>query len=119
MNSKELEDRLIAFSVMVIALIRLLPEDKITNHLTGQLMHSASSPALNYGEALGSESKKDFVHKLGIVLKKLRESMNCLKILTGSGYIRHADPVYKECNELISIFVKSVETNKRNLDLNR
>jgi four helix bundle protein len=88
MNSKELEDRLISFSIQVVNLIKSLPEDRITNHLSGQLLRSSTSPALNYDEALGSESPRDFVHKLGIVLKELRESLNCLKILAGSNY-RH------------------------------
>lgn len=116
MNSKELENRLINFSIQVVGLIKSLPEDRITNHLTGQLLRSATSPALNYGEAQGAESKKDFVHKLGIVLKELRESLNCLKILAGTNYIKTEIPVMKECNELVSIFVKSVETNKKKMD---
>ena len=78
MNSKDLENRLIDFSIKVVNLIKSLPEDRITNHLTRQLLRLATSPALNYGEAQGDESKKDFVHKLGIVLKELRESLNCL-----------------------------------------
>jgi four helix bundle protein len=93
-----------------------LPEDRITNHLTRQLLRSATSPALNYGEAQGAESKKDFVHKLGIVLKELRESLNCLKILAGTNYVKTESPVMKECNELVSIFVKSVETNKKKME---
>lgn len=114
MTNKELEDRLIKFSVMIVTLIKRLPEDRITNHLSGQLIRSSSSPTLNYGEALGAESKKDFTHKLGIVLKELRESYNCLRILAGAGYIDPSDPAVLECNELISIFVKSVETSKKN-----
>ncbi len=116
MNSKELENRLIDFSVQVVNLIKSLPEDRITNHLSGQLLRSATSPALNYGEAQGAESKKDFVHKLGVVLKELRESLNCLKILAGINYIKMEIPVMKECNELVSIFVKSVETNKKKME---
>lgn len=112
MNRKELENRLIAFSIKVVELIKSLPEDRVTNHLSGQLLRSATSPALNYGEAQGAESRKDFIHKLGIVLKELRESLNCLRILAGSNYISAEDPVIKECNELVSIFVKSVETSK-------
>lgn len=115
MNSKELENRLIDFSIQVVNLIKLLPEDRITNHLSGQLLRSATSPALNYGEAQGAESKKDFVHKLGVVLKELRESLNCLKILAGTNYIKTDSPVIKECNELVSIFVKSVETSKKKM----
>ena len=116
MNSKDLENRLIDFSIKVVNLIKSLPEDRITNHLTGQLLRSATSPALNYGEAQGAESKKDFVHKLGIVLKELRESLNCLKILAGTNYVKTESPVMKECNELVSIFVKSVETNKKKME---
>ncbi len=116
MNSKELENRLIDFSIQVVNLIKSLPEDRITNHLSGQLLRSATSPALNYGEAQGAESKKDFVHKLGIVLKELRETLNCLKILAGTNYIKTESPVMKECNELVSIFVKSVETNKKKME---
>ena len=116
MTSKDLENRLIDFSIKVVNLIKSLPEDRITNHLSGQLLRSATSPALNYGEAQGSESKKDFVHKLGIVLKELRESLNCLKILAGTNYVKTESPVMKECNELVSIFVKSVETNKKKME---
>ena len=116
MNSKDLENRLIDFSIKVVNLIKSLPEDRITNHLTGQLLRSATSPALNYGEAQGAESKKDFVHKLGIVLQELRESLNCLKILAGTNYVKTESPLMKECNELVCIFVKSVETNKKKME---
>jgi four helix bundle protein len=115
MTNKELEARLIKFAVIVVELIKALPEDRVTNHLTGQLLRSATSPALNYGEALGGESTKDLIHKIGIVLKELRESLNCLRILSGANYISENNSVIKECNELVSIFVKSVETSKRNL----
>jgi len=116
MNSKELENRLIDFSIQAVNLIISLPDDRVTIHLSGQLLRSAISPALNYGEAQGAESRKDFVHKLGVALKELRESMNCLRILAGTNYISPESPVIKECNELVSIFVKSVETNKKKME---
>ena len=109
-----LEERLIDFSVLIIKIVEILPSDKIGGHLGSQLLRSGTSPALQYGEALGSESRKDFIHKLGILLKELRESLNCLKILSRVNYIQSDNPALKECNELISIFVKSVETAKRN-----
>ncbi|MDV3307587.1 MAG: four helix bundle protein [Cyclobacteriaceae bacterium] len=115
MNRLELERRLVDFSILVINLIKSLPEDRITNHLCSQLLRSATSPALNYGEALGAESRKDFVHKLGVVLKELRETLNCLKILVGTDYIKNCHPVLQECHELVSIFVKSVETSRKGL----
>lgn len=109
-----LEERLIDFSVSIIQIVNILPNDRVGLHLGSQLLRSGTSPALNYGEALGSESRKDFIHKIGITLKELRESLNCLKILSRINYIKTDDPTIKECNELISIFVKSVETAKRN-----
>lgn len=114
-KSRDLEARLIHFSVLVVNLVKSLPEDRVTNHLGGQLLRSSTSPALNYGEARGAESSKDFAHKLGVVLKELRESMNCLKILLGTGYIETGNPVLQECNELVAIFVKSVDTTRKRI----
>jgi four helix bundle protein len=110
---RNLEDRLINFAVMIIGIVKSLPDDRIGNHLGGQLLRSGTSPSLNYGEALGAESRKDFLHKLGVVLKELRESLNCLKILRRIEYITD-DKALTECNELISIFVKSAQTAKAN-----
>jgi four helix bundle protein len=110
---KNLEERLISFAVMVIHIVKDLPEDRVGSHLGGQLLRSGTSPSLNYGEALGAESRKDFVHKLGIVLKELRESLNCLKILHRIQYLK-SEQAITECNELISIFVKSTQTAKAN-----
>lgn len=112
-----LEERLVDFAVSVIRLVDSLPNTKAANHLGGQLLRSGTSPALNYGEAQSSESRKDFVHKFKIILKELRESMVCLKILRKSNFFDASetlDWLSKECNELVSIFVKSIETAEKN-----
>jgi four helix bundle protein len=114
---RHLEDRLINFAVLIIKIVKELPDDRVGNHLGGQLLRSGTSPSLNYGEALGAESRKDFLHKIGIVLKELRESLNCLKILSRVGYLKD-ETVIIECNELISIFVKSAQTIKSNMSSN-
>ena len=80
----DLENRLIAFAVHIIQLVEKLPNTRTGNHLANQLVRSGTSPALNYGEAQSAESRKDFVHKLKIVLKELRESQICLKIILQS-----------------------------------
>ncbi|MCW8813936.1 MAG: four helix bundle protein [Ignavibacteriaceae bacterium] len=83
----------------------------------GQLIRSGTSPALHYGEAQSAESRNDFVHKLKILLKELRETLVALKIIKRVSLAKKIDLVEKgiiECNELISIFVKSIETAKRN-----
>ena len=79
-----------------------------------QVRRSATSPALNYGEAQSAESTNDFIHKLGIVVKELRETHNALRILAKLGCIPPENGVLSECNDLIAIFVASVKTAQRN-----
>jgi four helix bundle protein len=115
-NSKpyDLEKRLIDFAVSIINTVEQLPETKTGNHLGGQLLRSGTSPALNYGEAQSAESRKDFIHKFGIILKELRETLVSLKILKSVSYLK-GDQVLNECNELVAIFNKSILTAKKNL----
>jgi len=81
MNRIELEERLINFSVLIIEIVNELESTKAGNHLSGQLVRSGTAPALNYGEAQSGESRRDFVHKIKIVLKELRETSICLEII--------------------------------------
>lgn len=95
-----------------------MPKGFASNHLSGQLIRSGSSVSLNYAEAQSGESRKDFIHKMKIVLKELRETLVCLKIIKRA-VIKNTDPEIEkatgECNELISIFVKSIETATKNM----
>ncbi len=77
----DLEDRLIAFAVLIIKITESLNNTKAGNHIAGQLVRSGTSPALQYGEAQSAESRNDFIHKLKILLKELRESLVALKII--------------------------------------
>ena len=113
----DLEDRLIDFSIMVSGIIDKLPQDKFVNHLSSQLLRSSTSVALNYGEAQGAESLRDFIHKMRVVLKELNESKVCLKlILKKSTYDPSSElgNTINESKELIAIFIKSIETAERN-----
>ncbi len=117
MNKKHtnLEERLIKFAVSIIKFIDEIPNTKVGNHLSGQLIRSGTSPALNYGEARRAESKKDFVHKLQVVLKELGESLVTLKILHLSKLYESEQKITAllvECDELVAIFVSSVNTAK-------
>ena len=117
MKKYDLEDRLILFSVSIINLSDLIDKTKAGNHLSGQIIRSGTSVALNYGEAQSSESKKDFIHKFKIILKELRETLVCLKIVEQSNLIQNTDlieSVKDECGQLISIFVRSIETAQKN-----
>jgi four helix bundle protein len=98
---------------MILRFTETMPKNFAGIHLAKQLTRSSTSPALNYGEAQGSESQKDFIHKMKLVLKELRETFVCLKILQKSGISKSGkilSEALRENNELISIFVKSVET---------
>lgn len=112
----DLEERLIDFAALIIGIVNQLPADRVGNHLGGQLLRSGTSPALNYGEAIGAESRRDFVHKLKVVVKELKETFVCLKILVRISYLSADNPSLKECNELISIFVKSINTARKNMN---
>ncbi len=116
-NKKELEERLINFSVFVIAIVQAMPESKVASHLSGQLIRSGTSSALNYGEAQSGESRKDFIHKLKIVVKELRESNICLRVISRTMMINteKVQLAINESSELIGIFVKSIETAQKNL----
>jgi four helix bundle protein len=117
----DLEERLISFSVSIIKMIESVKTTKAGNHLTGQIVRSGTSVALNYGEAQSSESQKDFIHKMQIVLKELRETLISLKILKLSNLINsriNMDSIQNENIQLISIFSKSVQTAKNNMKIN-
>ena len=119
MKKYDLEERLIDFAVKIIRIADAIPRTQIGMHLANQLIRSGSSPVLNYGEAQAGESKKDFIHKMKIALKELRETFVCLKILSRSGIIEYDEQLNKilnENNELISIFVRSVMTAEKNLN---
>lgn len=108
----DLEERLIAFAIRMMTVAENLPQTKSGIHLSGQLIRSGTSPALNYGEAQAAESKKDFVHKMKIILKELRETRICLLIIKNKpvGDVAEIEKDINECNELIAIFAKSIKT---------
>ncbi len=84
MQKYDLKDRLIDYAVRVIRLSESLPNTKAGNHISGQILRSGTSPAANYGEAISAESRADFIHKLKVALKKLRETEVWLKIIIRS-----------------------------------
>ncbi|MFN5332751.1 MAG: four helix bundle protein [Bacteroidota bacterium] len=113
----DLEERLIEFAAQIIRFTESMISSKSGNHLANQLLRSGTSPALNYGEAQGGESRKDFIHKFKVILKELRETLIGIKIVEiASLHQDHGflNQVKDECNQLISIFVKSLLNAERN-----
>ena len=111
----DLEERLLDFSVRIVKIVEHLPKTRTGNHVAGQLLRSGTSPYPNHGEAQAAESPKDFIHKLRISLKELRETQRWLKLIERVPLIKTSDPLcylLKETEELIKIFVSSIKTAK-------
>ncbi len=114
----DLQDRLIDFSVELIKTLDQLPNSVIGKYLKGQLTRSGTSPALNYAEACDAESRKDFIHKIKIVLKELRETFVGITIIRRLDLLdlKQVSYLLKECDELIAILKQSHTTAKVNLE---
>jgi len=112
----DLDERLIEFASTIIDISEALPKTFAGNNIAGQLVRSGTSPALHYGEAQSAESRNDFIHKMKVSAKELRETFNCLRLISKKRW--HSQELLAktldENNQLISIFVKSIETAQKN-----
>ena len=118
MTPEQLEDRLVDFAVRIIEISNDLQKNSAGKNMSNQIARSGTSPALNYGEARSAESRKDFVHKVKIILKELRETGISLKIIEKANLYKGKSDAFErakvECEELISIFVSSSKTAQKN-----
>ncbi|MCW3107814.1 MAG: hypothetical protein JWQ09_2320 [Segetibacter sp.] len=113
----DLEERLVDYTCRMIDVVEALPTTRAGTYISAQLVRSCHSPAFNYGEAQGAESSKDFIHKMGIILKELKECRVALKIIRKKEMVKpitKLDSVYTETEELIAIVAKSIITAKNN-----
>lgn len=110
----DLAERLLGFAIHIIKLVGVLPNTVTGKHIGGQIIRSGTSPGSNYEESRGAESRADFVHKLGIVLKELKETRFWLKVIHRGAIIspQQVEPLIKECEELCAIIAKSIFTAK-------
>jgi four helix bundle protein len=115
-DGSEISERLLDFAASIVKLVAGLNKTNIDRHIGGQLARSATSAGANYEEACGAESRADFIHKLQIVLKELRETIYWLRLIEKSDLQSHEtlQEFMQEANELANIIGKSVVTAKRN-----
>src|SRR3954469_1969203 len=108
----DLEQRLLDYAARIIRLSEKLPNSRAGNHVANHLLRSGTSPLPNHGEAQAAESANDFVHKLKICLKELRESYRWLRLIQRVPLMRPrlVDSLVKETDELVRIFVRSIQT---------
>lgn len=113
----DLEDRLVDLSGRIIDVVEALPATRAGNYIAGQLIRCGIAPALLYGEAQSAESREDFIHKMKIVVKELKETRVCIKLIRKKEMIkpvRRLEPVSQEDEEMIAIVSKSIDTAQKN-----
>lgn len=110
-KSALLADRLIRFGGRVCAVVRRAPREPMLESAFRQLARAATSPAANYAEAREAVSTRDYIYKLKVCTKELREALSWLQMLQAAGYRpRDLQPLVDECNELVAICVTCVRT---------
>ena len=121
MTPDELSERLINFAARVGKVVDALPDTRMGRHIAGQFMRSGTSPAPNYEEACAAESRADFVHKLGICLKELRESRTWIRLIIRIELLpqHRMGELFEECTELCNIIGQSIVTAKDNKEKKR
>ncbi len=113
-KKKDLSDRLLDFAVSVIKIADMLPNTVAGRHVGGQLIRAGTSGGSNYEEACGAESRSDFVHKMSVVLKELKEARFWLRVIQRTEMLSptHTEPASDECKQLCAIVAKSIITAK-------
>jgi len=112
----DLEERLLDYAAEILRMVERLPATRTGTHVGGQLLRSGTSPLPNHGEAQAAESSSDFIHKMKVCLKELRESRRWTRLIQRVPLLKPAsqlDPLLKETEELIRIFYTSVRTAER------
>ena len=112
MKGDDIAERLVALAVEVVKIVDVLPDSPAGKHIAGQLLRSGTSAGANYEEARGAESKRDFLHKIGVTLKELQETRYWLRVLCGTTLIKDASvtDLLAEADELCRIIGASKRT---------
>jgi four helix bundle protein len=112
----DLRERLISYAVLVCRVAEKLPNTRVGKHVAGQLLRCGTAPMPHHAEAQGGESRKDFIHKMKLGLKELRESLVWLEFTRelDIGDSTVVEDAITETDQLVRIFVSSIATAQRN-----
>lgn len=117
MKGDDIAERLVALAVVVVKLVDVLPDTLAGKHVGGQLLRSGTSSGANYEEARGAESRRDFLHKLGIALKELQETRYWLRVVDGANLV--ATPPLPTVLSEVDALCRILGTSKRTASINR
>src|SRR5215813_1396755 len=115
MKGENIATRLRVFAADVVRLCRRFPEDAAAKHISRQLVRAATGGGANYEEARGAESRADFIHKVGVANKEVREALYWLRLIKEADLIVSAelDALVREADELVAILTSSIKTAKQ------
>jgi four helix bundle protein len=121
MTPDELSERLLEFAVRIGKVVDALPDTRLGRHIAGQLVRCGTSAPPNYEEGRAAESRADFVHKLSICLKELRESRFWLRLIIKANLLpkQKMHSVLDECEQLMKVIAQSVVTAKSKITKKR
>jgi four helix bundle protein len=109
--------RLLVFASEVLRVARAIPSEPATKHIAMQIMRSATAVGANYEEARAAESAPDFIHKVSVANKELRETLWWLALIdTAQLMTINLEQLAREGSELASILTASIRTARKNLD---
>jgi len=111
-NSKELQERLIQFTLSIISLSKLLSKTSENLIISNQIVRSASSVGANYAEAIYSYSRPDFIHNIKICKKEAGETLYWLELLERTSPKQNISKIKLECTEILRIFVAIVKSSQ-------
>src|SRR3990172_4932954 len=102
MKGDDISERFIDFAVRIIRLAASLPKTQVGRHIAGEIVRAGTSAGANYEEARGAESLSDFIHKVGVALKELRETIFWLKVIKRTKMVSpdQMDDLLSEADEL-------------------
>jgi four helix bundle protein len=111
----DIAERLLDFAVRVTRLVSALPKNTVGRHISGQLVRCGTSAGANYEEARGAESRADFIHKLGVAWKEIRESCYWVRIIQRAQLLpsNRLQDLLQEGEQLCAILASSLATVKK------
>lgn len=110
----DLEERTAVFGEAVVDFAKRLERSEVSKPLISQIVRSATSVGANYTEADNADSKRDFIHKIGICRREAKETTHWLRMIARANpsEVELCRELWKEAHELVLIFAAIAKSSK-------